>query len=199
VRTLYSFKTLASKHRSTVPKMARCYKTTGRDTRRTARSACKSGFDRYEGRKPRIARFGGIPLQRQRTAVLTDRPPVLASSRRNELIHRLLAESARSAKTWTHLEVHHIPETGRSQPARQTGATELETPHGDATTQDPRHLPQLPRRHPRWRANRGSVVFPDDQAGSPGALLRRGPLREKWDAGEVPVVRVLFHRPLPER
>src|SRR5688500_10705981 len=35
---------------------------------------------------------GGIPLRRQRTAVLTDVSPVMASTRRNELIHRLLTE-----------------------------------------------------------------------------------------------------------
>src|SRR5271165_5527821 len=39
----------------------------------------------------------------------------------------------------------------------------------------------------------------EDMPGSPGALLHRGPLRVKWTAGEVPVVRVLFRRSLPEQ
>ncbi|WP_233606591.1 IS1634 family transposase [Micromonospora sp. Llam0] len=35
-------------------------------------------------------------------------------------------------------------------------------------------------------------------SGSPDPLLGRGPLRVKWAAGEVPMVWVLFRRPLPE-
>ena len=100
-------KTLAGKHRSTVPKMARRYKTLV-ETPAGPRTCLQVRIDRDGGRKPLIARFGGIPLQRQRTAVLTDRSPVLASSRRNELIHRLLAESCELCQTRTDLEVHHI-------------------------------------------------------------------------------------------
>jgi hypothetical protein len=100
-------KTLAGKHRSTVPKMARRYKTLV-ETPAGPRTCLQVRIDRDEGRKPLIARFGGIPLQRQRTVVLTDRSPVLASSRRNELIHRLLAESCEICQTRTDLEVHHI-------------------------------------------------------------------------------------------
>ena len=33
-----------------------------------------------DGRKPLVARFGGIPLKRQRNAVLTDLAPVTAST-----------------------------------------------------------------------------------------------------------------------
>ena len=36
------------------------------------------------------------------------------------------------------------------------------------------------------------------RSGSPGALLRRGPLRVKWAAGEVTQDEFLFRRPLPE-
>jgi group II intron reverse transcriptase/maturase len=100
-------KTLAGKHRSTVPKMARRYKTLV-ETPAGPRTCLQVRIDRDEGRKPLIARFGGIPLIRQRTAVLTDRSPVLASSRRNELIHRLMAESCELCQTRTDIEVHHI-------------------------------------------------------------------------------------------
>jgi len=100
-------KTLAGKHHSTVPKMARRYKTLV-ETPAGPRTCLQVRIDRDEGRKPLIARFGGIPLIRQRTAVLTDRSPVLASSRRNELIHRLIAESCELCQTRTDLEVHHI-------------------------------------------------------------------------------------------
>ena len=43
--------------------------------------------DRGEGRKPLVATCGGIPLRRQNNAVLRDREPVLAASRRKELVH----------------------------------------------------------------------------------------------------------------
>jgi hypothetical protein len=59
-------------------------------------------------RKPLVARFGGIPLKRQPTAVLTDLSPVMASVRRNELIHRLLAGRCEICAAQEDLEVHHI-------------------------------------------------------------------------------------------
>lgn len=63
---------------------------------------------RDEGKKPLVARFGGISLKRQRTAALTDTRPVMASMKRNELIHRLLAECCEICETRTNLEVHHV-------------------------------------------------------------------------------------------
>jgi hypothetical protein len=83
-------KTLAGKHRSTVTKMARRYKTTI-ESPAGPRTVFQVSVARDRGRKPLIARFGGIPLRRARTAILTDQRPILASTRRNELIHRLLA------------------------------------------------------------------------------------------------------------
>jgi hypothetical protein len=53
-------------------------------------------------------RFGGIPLRRARTAVLTDQRPVRASTRRNELIRRLLAGRCEICEDTVNLEVHHI-------------------------------------------------------------------------------------------
>jgi hypothetical protein len=64
--------------------------------------------ERDRGRKPLAARFGGIPLKRARTAVLTDQRPVMTSARRNELIHRLLAGRCEICESTTGLEVHHI-------------------------------------------------------------------------------------------
>lgn len=100
-------KTLAGKHRSTVTKMARRYKTTiatptGRQT------VFQVVVERDRGRRPLVARFGGIPLKRVRTAVLTDQRPVMASAKRNELIHRLLAGRCEICEATTDLEVHHI-------------------------------------------------------------------------------------------
>ena len=100
-------KTLAGKHRSTVTKMARKYKTTI-ETPDGPRTCFQVTVDRDGGRKPLVARFGGIPLKRQRTTVLTDQQPVIASARRNELIHRLVAEDCEICDARTNLEVHHI-------------------------------------------------------------------------------------------
>ncbi|RYF57410.1 MAG: maturase [Comamonadaceae bacterium] len=100
-------KTLAGKHRSTVAKMARRYKTTI-DTPSGPRTVFQVKVERDRGRKPLVARFGGIPLKRVRTAVLTDQRPVMASTRRNELIHRLLAGRCEICESMTDLEVHHI-------------------------------------------------------------------------------------------
>jgi group II intron reverse transcriptase/maturase len=100
-------KTLAGKHRSTVNKMARKYKTTI-ESPTGPRRVFQVAVERDRGRKPLVARFGGIPLKRVRTAVLTDQRPVMSSSRRNELIHRLLAGRCEICESATDLEVHHV-------------------------------------------------------------------------------------------
>jgi group II intron reverse transcriptase/maturase len=82
-------KTLAAKHDSTVSKMARKYKAKTQ-TPHGPRTCFQATVERA-GRKPLTARFGGIPLKRQRKAVLTDRQPAPITTRRKELITRLLA------------------------------------------------------------------------------------------------------------
>jgi len=100
-------KTLAGKHRSTVSKMARKYQTT-LDTEQGPRVCFQTTVDRGEGKKPLVARFGGIPLRRQRKAVLVDRLPDLVTTHGNELIHRLLAGCCELCGSIRGLEVHHI-------------------------------------------------------------------------------------------
>ena len=100
-------KTLAGKHRSTVHKMARKYKTRI-ESPTGPRRVFQVTVERDRGRKPLVARFGGIPLKRVRTAVLTDQRPVMSSSRRNELIHRLLAGRCEICESTAGLEVHHV-------------------------------------------------------------------------------------------
>ncbi len=80
-------KTLAAKHRSTVTKMARKYKATI-DTPHGPR-ACFQARVQRAGRKPLVATFGGIPLKRQKKAVLHDRQPIPITTRRKELVTRL--------------------------------------------------------------------------------------------------------------
>ena len=82
-------KTLAAKHRSTVTKMARKYKAKV-DTPYGLRTCFEATVSR-PGRKPLIARFGGIPLRRQKTAVIDDRQPAPVTIRRKELVTRITA------------------------------------------------------------------------------------------------------------
>jgi hypothetical protein len=63
---------------------------------------------REPGKKPLVARFGGIPLTRQRTAIMTDLKPNMAITKRNELIHRLLAGRCELCEGKAGLQVHHI-------------------------------------------------------------------------------------------
>jgi group II intron reverse transcriptase/maturase len=100
-------KTLAGKHKSTVAKMARKYKASI-DTPDGPRTCFQVTVHRERGKKPLVARFGGIPLTRQRTAVLTDLKPIMATVKRNELIHRLLAGRCELCEGRIGLQVHHI-------------------------------------------------------------------------------------------
>ena len=170
-------KTLAGKHRSTVPKMARRYKTTI-ESPTGPRTVFQVTVERDRGRKPLVARFGEIPLRRADTAVLTDQRPVMASARRNELIHRLVAGRCEILRARGEPRSPPHPQTRRPQPARQAGQARLDAPHGDATTQDPRDLPPLPRGHPRWPARR---TYTTVITGERGARKPARPVREETD------------------
>jgi len=100
-------KTLAGKHKSTVAKMARKYKASV-ETADGPRACFQVTVQRDQGRKPLVARFGGIPLKRKRTAVITDLKPIMATTRRNELIHRLLAGRCELCEGQAGLQVHHV-------------------------------------------------------------------------------------------
>jgi hypothetical protein len=100
-------KTLAGKHKSTVAKMARKYKASI-DTPDGSRICFQVTVHREQGKKPLVARFGGIPLRRKRTAVLTDLKPIMATTKRNELIRRLVTGRCELCETGIGLQVHHI-------------------------------------------------------------------------------------------
>jgi group II intron reverse transcriptase/maturase len=100
-------KTLAGKHRSSVAKMARKYKATI-DTPAGPRVCFQTVVERGEGKKPLVARFGGIPLRRQKKAVLVDHSPNLVTTSGNELIGRLIAGRCEVCGETRNLEVHHI-------------------------------------------------------------------------------------------
>ena len=100
-------KTLAGKHDSTVTKIARKYAATI-ETPDGPRKCMQARVERGEGKRPLVATFGGIPLRRQKNAVLTDREPVLATSRRKELVHRLLAGRCELCGQADKVRVHQI-------------------------------------------------------------------------------------------
>ncbi len=113
-------KTLAAKHRSRVTPMARKYQAK-LDTPYGKR-ACFQAVVERAGRKPLVARFGGIPLKRQNKAVLTDRTPVPATTR-SELVTRLHAGRCEWCEQRAHVEVHQVrkladlAKPGHPQPA----------------------------------------------------------------------------------
>src|SRR5262249_53287857 len=114
-------KTLAAKHKSTVSKMAARYKakiiTAG------GPRTCFQARARREGKPDLIARFGGIPLPRDRRAVITDPAPVPLITPRKELIHRLrkrrceLCEHGATVAAHQVARLAHLGESGPGQPA----------------------------------------------------------------------------------
>jgi group II intron reverse transcriptase/maturase len=99
-------KTLAHRHRSTVTKMADKHKAVTA-TPCGPRRCFEARVERH-GRKPLVARFGGIPLRRQKRAVLDDRPPGPARPRRKELITRLLAGHCEWCEQPAQVEAHQV-------------------------------------------------------------------------------------------
>ena len=115
-------KTLAAKHRSSVTKMARKHATTV-STPYGPRRCFEARIERTN-RKPLIARFGGIPLKRQKKAVINDRPPVPLTHRQgSQLINRLRKGRCEICDQRTNIQVHQVRKLadlitpGRPQPA----------------------------------------------------------------------------------
>ncbi|MFF1963188.1 hypothetical protein ACFVW5_06095 [Streptomyces sp. NPDC058232] len=101
-------KTLASKHRSTVMKMARKYKATI-DTPDCPRKCFEVIVERGGEKKALVARFGGIRLKRQRTAAMADREPVRPNHiSTTELVKRLRADCCEICGSTSRIEVHHL-------------------------------------------------------------------------------------------
>lgn len=99
-------KTLANKHRSSVSKMARKYKATI-DTPHGSRRCVEARVERGD-RKPLVARFGGIPLRRQKDTVISDRVLVPGIIRHKELVTRLLANRCEICRNTDGVTVHHV-------------------------------------------------------------------------------------------
>jgi hypothetical protein len=99
-------KTLARKHRSSVSKMAARYKAKVQ-TPHGLRTRFEATVER-EGRKPLVAWFGGIPLRRQKSAVLTDRQHTGPVYPNRQLVTRLLKGRCELCGQTDNIAVHHV-------------------------------------------------------------------------------------------
>ncbi|HEX4862638.1 MAG TPA: reverse transcriptase domain-containing protein, partial [Acidimicrobiales bacterium] len=98
--------TLSRKHRASVSKIAARYKAKI-ETPHGLRTCFEASVER-NGKKPLVARFGGIPLKRHKTAVLTDRLATGPVYPNKELIRRLLAGRCELCGRTDGIQVHHI-------------------------------------------------------------------------------------------
>ena len=100
-------KTLAFKHTSSMMAQARKFRATV-ETPYGSMNCLWVVVERGATKKPLVAQFGGIPLRRQRYAILNDVPPKVNTDRRNELLKRLLADTCELCGSRQDCEVHHI-------------------------------------------------------------------------------------------
>jgi group II intron reverse transcriptase/maturase len=118
---LSMLKTLASKHRSTVAKMAARHKAKI-ETSNGLRT-CFEARKRRPGKKDLVARFGGIPLKHDNRAVIADPAPVPVSHPRKELITRLgkreceLCEQGKTVAVHQVAKLADLGKPGPGQPA----------------------------------------------------------------------------------
>jgi hypothetical protein len=87
--------------------MAHKYRATI-DTPHGTRTCLQVSVDRGKDRKPLVATFGGIPLRRQRNAVIIDREPTRPTARGSQLIRRLLRGRCEVCEQPTRVQVHEI-------------------------------------------------------------------------------------------
>ena len=113
-------KTLAAKHQSSVSKTAARYRAT--IVTPHGQRACFEARVQRAGKQPLVARFGGIPLVRNRAAALSDRIPDRAPHPRKELVTRLLKRRCELCEQPGRVVVHQVralaclPEPGPGQP-----------------------------------------------------------------------------------
>jgi hypothetical protein len=87
--------------------MARKYKATTQ-TANAPKKCLKVVAPRGKDKKPLIAQFGGIPLQRKPEAILVDHQPPFSMTNRSELLKRVLADQCERCGSRVRVEVHHI-------------------------------------------------------------------------------------------
>jgi group II intron reverse transcriptase/maturase len=112
-------KTLAAKHQSTVMKMAAKFRAKV-STPHGLRTCFEARVER-NGKQPLVARFGGVPLKRNKHTVLADQVPKRAPYPRKELTIRLLRSRCEMCEQPGKVLVHQVrklaslgsPDTGQ--------------------------------------------------------------------------------------
>ena len=100
-------KTLAAKHKTSVNRIATRYKSTVLTPDGPRR--CFEVKVERKGKRPLIARFGGIPLKRQRPVPIQDVPlSIHRRPGRTELLKRLLKDTCELCGSTQNCEVHHV-------------------------------------------------------------------------------------------
>ncbi len=100
-------KTLANKHQTSIVAQLRKYKASFQAADGTT-YACLEIQVQRDGKKPLVARYGGIALKRQPMATMVDQIPLYGRIDRNELVKRLLADKCEMCGSRENVEVHHI-------------------------------------------------------------------------------------------
>lgn len=99
--------TLAKKRQTSVNQLAKRYETTIQTPHGPRK--CLQMQVLHKGKKPRIARFGGVPLKRRNgTAIDRQARRYGIKRRQSELIERLLANQCEYCGSMGRVEVHHV-------------------------------------------------------------------------------------------
>lgn len=121
VMPLSLVKTLANKHRMSVNRVYRKYRGTVPTPHGTL-TVLEVQHARGQGKKPLVARFGGIERRWQKQARLNDQPTEVFGAR-SEVVQRLLAQVCELCGTMAKCAVHHIRKLADlSRPGRRAKA-----------------------------------------------------------------------------
>jgi hypothetical protein len=104
-------KTLAAKHKSTVTKMAARHRAKI-ETPHGLRTCFEARVHR-NGKQDLVARFGGIPLARNKSAIIVDRAPVRVPYPRKEIVNRLVRSRCELCEGIGPVVVHHVAKLTR--------------------------------------------------------------------------------------
>jgi group II intron reverse transcriptase/maturase len=170
--------TLANKHKTTVGKITKKYKTVV-ETPYGKMKCLKVVVERGGGKKPLIAQFGGIPLRHRKTAILKDsNPEIYKYSERNELIKRLLTDKCELCESTLEIEVHHVRKLADlNQPGRR------EKPHWMKVMAARRRKTLVVCRkcHQAIHAGKIQTAIRKRISGEPGELKGSSPVRREAD------------------
>jgi group II intron reverse transcriptase/maturase len=106
VMELSLIKTLANKYRTSASQIRRKYRKTV-DTLHGTHKVLEVVVERGAKKKPLVARFGGIELRWQKSAILDDEPREVFSVR-SEVVQRLLAKHCELCGANGNCQVHHV-------------------------------------------------------------------------------------------